>query len=144
MCKGNKKCKACALASIGKTMAKKSRKSTKSAVMDVALYGAGVAAGGILVPKAVEQLDPTGKLDDKIVNALTAAVGIFGAQYATKAMGQEAGKVVMGIGIGGAAALLSDLAGMNGMGYVVSPSYDVNRILGDNYSGTTGLNPGDL
>ena len=138
MCKGNKKCKACSLASIGKTMAK-SRKSSKSLVMDGLYITGGVVAGGYAVPKVVEMVDPTGKLDPKITQGIAAAGGFFGAMN-TKGTIQ---KVLLGVGIGAAANLLSEVVGM---GYVVSPSYDVNRIIGagDNYSGTTGLNPGDI
>lgn len=138
MCKDNKKCKACALASIGKTMAK-SRKSSKSLVMDGLYITGGIVAGGYAVPKVVEMLDPTGKLDPKLTQGFAAVGGFFGAMN-TKG---EIQKLLLGVGIGAAANLLSEVVGM---GYVVSPSYDVNRIIGasDNYSSTTGLNPGDI
>lgn len=138
MCKDNKKCKACAAASIGKTMAK-SRKSSKSLVMDGLYITGGVVAGGYAVPKLVEMVDPTGKLDPKLTQGIAAAGGFFGAMN-TKG---EIQKLLLGVGIGAAANLLSEVVGM---GYVVSPSYDVNRIIGayDNYGGTTGQNPGDI
>lgn len=143
MCKDNKKCKACAAAQIGKTMARKTRKSSKSLVMDGLLYGGGVAAGAWLVPKVMETADPSGKLDPKIVNALTAAAGLLGSQFVSKNVGQEVGKVTLGIGIGGVAALIADVAGI---GYVISPSYDVNNVVGlqDDFRGTTGANPGAI
>lgn len=149
MCKGNKQCKACAQAQIGKTMAKKSRKSSsKSLVMDGLLYGGGVVAGGYLVPKVLEIADPSGKMDSKIINGLTAAAGLFGSSYVGKAIGAEAGKVTLGIGIGGVAALISELFG-GGMGYVVNPNTDLERIVGDSmqqqgYAPDSRYNAGEL
>ena len=139
MCKDNKKCKACAAAQIGKTMAKKSRKSSKSLIIDGLYITGGVVAGGYAVPKVVEMLDPTGKLDPKLTQGAAAAAGFFGAMN-TKG---EIQKVMLGVGIGAAANLFGEVIGM---GYVVSPSYDVNRIIGagDDFRGTTGLNPGDI
>lgn len=144
MRKGKKKCKACAdAAKIGKTMANKTRKSSKSLVMDGLLYGGGVAVGSYIVPKVQEMADPSGKIDPKIVNAITGAVGLFGADIVKKYLGDEAGKITLGIGIGGVGTLLSSVLGI---GYVVSPSYDLDRIIGAGYdfSGTTGSNPGDI
>lgn len=139
MCKDNKKCKACAAAQIGKTMAKKTRKSSKSLIMDGLYTTAGVVAGGYAVPKLVEMVDPNGKLDPRLTQGVAAAGGFFGAMN-TKG---EIQKVMLGVGIGAAANLLSEVIGM---GYVVSPSYDVNRVIGagDDFRGTTGLNPGDI
>ena len=144
MCKGNKKCKACAAATIGKTMAK--QRKTKGLLMDGVLIAGGAVIGGYAVPKVVEQLDPTGKMDPKIVDVATAAAGLFGSKYATKSFGPEAGKIVMGIGVGALISLGNNL--VSGMGYVVSPTYDVNQVLGANEWGnsfrTTGANPGAL
>lgn len=139
MCKDNKKCKACAAAQIGKTMAKKTRKSSKSLIMDGLYTTAGVVAGGYAVPKLVEMVDPNGKLDPRLTQGVAAAGGFFGAMN-TKG---EIQKVMLGVGIGAAANLLSEVIGM---GYVVSPSYDVNRVIGagDDFRGTTGQNPGDI
>lgn len=139
MCKDNKKCKACAAAQIGKTMAKKTRKSSKSLIMDGLYTTAGVVAGGYAVPKLVEMVDPNGKLDPRLTQGVAAAGGFFGAMN-TKG---EIQKVMLGVGIGAAANLFGEVIGM---GYVVSPSYDVNRIIGagDDFRGTTGLNPGDI
>lgn len=140
MCKGNKKCKACAAAIKGTKMAK-TRKSSKNLVMDGLYITGGVVAGSYAVPKVVEMVDPSGKIDSKLTQGLAAAGGFFGAMN-TKGVTQ---KLLLGVGIGAAAGLISDIVG-SGMGYVVSPSYDLNRIIGasDNYSGTTGLNPGEV
>lgn len=123
MCKDNKKCKACALASIGKTMAKKTRKSSKSLIQDGLYITGGVVAGGFAVPKVVEMIDPTGKLDPKLVQGGAAAAGFFGAMN-TKGAVQ---KLLLGVGIGAAANLLSEVAGM---GYVINPNTDLERIVG--------------
>lgn len=107
--------------------------------MDGLYITGGVVAGGYAVPKVVEMVDPSGKLDPKITQGLAAAGGFFGAMN-TKGTVQ---KILLGVGIGAAANLLSEVVGM---GYVVSPSYDVNRIIGagDDFRGTTGQNPGDI
>ena len=141
MCKGNKKCKACAAATIGKTMAK--TRKTKGLLIDGVLIAGGAVIGGYAVPKVVEQFDPTGKIDTKIVDVTTAVAGLFGSKYATKSFGPEVGKLVMGIGVGALISLGNNL--VNGMGYVVSPTYDVNQVLGWGESrGTTGANPGTI
>ena len=105
MCKDNKKCKACAAAQIGKTMAKKTRKSSKSLIMDGLYTTAGVVAGGYAVPKLVEMVDPNGKLDPRHTQGVAAAGGFFGAMN-TKG---EIQKVMLGVGIGAAANLLSEV-----------------------------------
>lgn len=108
--------------------------------MDGLYITGGVVAGGYAVPKVVEMVDPNGKLDPKLTQGIAAAGGFFGAMN-TKGATQ---KVLLGIGIGAAANLLSEVVGM---GYVVSPSYDVNRIIGgasDDFRNTTGMNPGDI
>ncbi len=134
MCKDNKKCKACALASIGKTMAK-SRKSSKGATQNALLLGAGGVLGAVLVPKAQDALDPEGKLSNTYVNLITAGVGIFGAplvkKFLGKNFGEEASKLVMGMGIGGVIAAGTSFAKEQGwIGYVINPNTDLERIVG--------------
>ena len=143
MCNGDKKCKACSIASIGK-MANKTRKSSKNTVlMDAAAVTGGLVLGAVAVPKVLEMVDKSGSIDPNYVNGGTAALAVFGAMK-TKGTTQ---KVLIGVGAGAAAKLIGS---MTGMGYVDSPSYDVNRILGGvdtaggNYSGTTGANPGAI
>lgn len=114
--------------------------------MDGLLYGGGVVAGGFLVPKVLQFADPAGKLDSKIVNGLTAAAGLFGAPMVGKSLGAEAGKITLGIGIGGVAALVSELMG-GGVGYVVNPNTDLERIVGDmpqGYAPDSRYNAGEL
>lgn len=120
-------------------MATKTRKSSKTLIMDGLYITGGVVAGSYAVPKVVEMLDPSGKIDDKLTKGLAAAGGFFGAMN-TKG---EVQKILLGVGIGAAAGLLSEVLGV---GYVVSPSYDINRIIGagDDFRGTTSLNPGDI
>lgn len=146
MCNGSKKCKACAAAQIGKSMANKSRKSSKGLLMDGVLIAGGAVLGGYAVPKMVEQVDPTGKVDPKIVDVAVAALGLLGSKYVGKKLGNEAGKITMGVGVGALVSLGNNL--MSSMGYVVSPTYDVNQVLGANDWGnsfrTTGANPGAL
>ncbi len=135
-----KACKACAAAIKGTKKMAKSRKSSKNLVMDGLYITGGVVAGGYAVPKVVEMIDPNGKMDPKLTQGIAAAGGFFGAMN-TKGAAQ---KVLLGVGIGAAANLLSEVVGM---GYVVSPSYDVNRIIGsasDDFRNTTGMNPGDI
>lgn len=146
MCNGSKKCKACAAAQIGKSMANKSRKSSKGLLMDGVLIAGGAVLGGYAVPKVVESVDPTGKVDPKLVDAAVAALGLLGSKYVGKKLGNEAGKITMGVGVGALVSLGNNL--MSSMGYVVSPTYDVNQVLGANDWGnsfrTTGANPGAL
>ena len=134
-----KKCKACAAASIGKTMAKKTRKSSpKGILITGAAITGGLLAGAVGVPKLAEMVVPTA--DDKTVNIGTLGLGILGAMY-TKGHIQTG---AIGMAAGAAVRLVAEY--LPSMGYVVSPSYDVNRIIGagDDYRGTTGLNPGDI
>lgn len=118
--------------------------------MDGVLITGGIVLGGYAVPKVVEQVDPTGKVDPKLVDVVVAAAGLMGSKYVGKKLGNEAGKITMGVGIGALASLANQVF-MNGLGYVVSPTYDVNQVLGangDGYGGdsfrTTGANPGTL
>lgn len=104
-------------------MAKKTRKSSKSLIQDGLYITGGVVAGGFAVPKVVEMIDPTGKLDPKLVQGGAAAAGFFGAMN-TKGAVQ---KLLLGVGIGAAANLLSEVAGM---GYVINPNTDLERIVG--------------
>lgn len=142
MCKGNKKCEACSAAKIGKTMATKTRKSSKNIAMDVAYYTGGAVAGGYLVPKVVEMVDPSGNMDPKLINGGALVLSVLGAMN-TKGDFQ---KLLIGAAVGSGTALAYSVLPMNGLGYVISPSYDVNRVMGTRaggeYSGTTGQNPG--
>lgn len=114
--------------------------------MDGVLIAGGAVLGGYAVPKVVEQVDPTGKVDPKLVDAAVAALGLLGSKYVGKKLGNEAGKITMGMGVGALVSLGNNL--MSSMGYVVSPTYDVNQVLGANDWGnsfrTTGANPGAL
>lgn len=141
MCKGNKKCEACSAAKIGKTMATKTRKSSKNIAMDVAYYTGGAVAGGYLVPKVVEMVDPSGNMDPKLINGGALVLSVLGAMN-TKG---DVQKLLIGAAVGSGTALASDVLS-GSLGYVISPSYDVNRVMGTRaggeYSGTTGQNPG--
>lgn len=101
----------------------KSRKSSKNLVMDGLYITGGVVAGGYAVPKVVEMVDPTGKLDPKLTQGIAAAGGFFGAMN-TKGAAQ---KVLLGVGIGAAANLLSEVVGM---GYVINPNTNLENIVG--------------
>lgn len=139
MCKGDKKCKACALASIGKKMANKQRRSKSGAIQTVGAIGAGLLAGSLVVPKIVNTVDAEGKIDPKIISGLGAVGGYLLGQR-MKGFGQMA---AFGFAAGQALNLVASFAGM---GYVDSPTYDLNRIIGagDIYTGTTGANPGSI
>lgn len=118
-----KACKACAAAIKGTKKMAKSRKSSKNLVMDGLYITGGVVAGGYAVPKVVEMIDPNGKLDPKLTQGIAAAGGFFGAMN-TKGTAQ---KVLLGVGIGAAANLLSEVVGM---GYVVNPNTNLENIIG--------------
>jgi hypothetical protein len=142
MCNGDKKCKACSIASIGK-MAKTRKSSKNTVLMDTAAVTGGLFLGAVAVPKVVDMIDKTGTIDPNYINGGTAALAVFGAMK-TKGTTQ---KVLIGVGAGAAVKLL---ASVTGMGYVDSPSYDVNRVMGavstggGNFPGTTGANPGAI
>lgn len=142
MCKGNKKCKACNAAQIGSTM-KKTRKSGKNIAMDVAYYAGGAIAAGYVVPKVVEMVAPSGQMDPKLINGGSLVLSVIGAMN-TKG---DVQKLLVGAATGSAVALANDLMA-GSLGYVISPSYDVNRVFGTEpggqYAGTTGSNPGAL
>lgn len=91
--------------------------------MDGLYITGGVVAGGYAVPKVVEMVDPTGKLDPKLTQGIAAAGGFFGAMN-TKGAAQ---KVLLGVGIGAAANLLSEVVGM---GYVINPNTNLENIVG--------------
>lgn len=118
-------------------MAKKSRKSTKSILMTGAAITGGLIAGAVAVPKLAAMVAPT--VDDKTINLATIGLGILGAMNTKGEI--QTGFIAMAGGAG--ASLISEVAGL---GYVLSPTYDVNRIIGasDNYSGTTWANPGGI
>lgn len=120
MCKDNKKCKACAAASIGKTMAK-TRKSKKGLIEQGLYITGGLVAGGYVVPKVVETANLN--LDPKIIQAIAAAGGFFGAMN-TKGV---VSNMLLGVGVGAAANLLSEVAGL---GYVVNPNTNLENIVG--------------
>lgn len=138
MCKGNKKCKACALASIGKKMAKQ-RRSKHGGIQTVGAIGAGLLAGSLVVPKIVNAVDPEGKFDPRIISGLGAVGGYF---LAGKMKGFTQ-TMAYGFAAGQALNLVASVAGL---GYVDSPTYELNRVAGagDNYTGTTGANPGAI
>lgn len=138
MCNGNKKCKPCALAQIGKTMAKKTRRS-KGGLQTVGAITTGLLAGAFAVPRLMNAVDPAQKVNPKLVSGIgTAAAYFFGTK--TSGFGQTA---LYGLSAGLALNLIASVAGI---GYVDSPTYDVNRVAGagSNYYGTTGANPGAI
>lgn len=140
---GKKNCKACAAAKIGKTMAKTRKSNGKNILKDVAYYTGGAVGGAFLVPKLVDMVDPSGTFDTKIVNGGALALSVLGAMN-TKG---DIQKLFIGAAVGSGASLVNEVV-MNGMGYVISPSYDVNRVMGPTpqargeFAGTTGANPG--
>lgn len=138
MCKGNKKCKACALASIGKKMAKQ-RRSKHGGIQTVGAIGAGLLAGSLVVPRIVTTVDAEGKIDPRIISGIGAVGGYLLAKR-LKGFGQMA---AYGFSAGQALNLVASVAGL---GYVDSPTYELNRVAGagDNYTGTTGANPGAI
>jgi len=91
--------------------------------MDGLTITAGVVGGSYAVPKLVEMVDPNGKIDPKLTAAAAAAGGFFGAMN-TKGATRN---VLLGVGIGAAAQLLSEVAGL---GYVVNPNTNLSYILG--------------
>lgn len=104
--------------------------------MDGLYITGGVVGGGYVVPKVVEMIDPTGKMDPKITQGLAAAGGFFGAMN-TKGV---ASKLLLGLGIGAAANLLSDVVGM---GYVVNPNTNLSYIVGqEGNAADSRYNPG--
>lgn len=119
-------------------MAKKTRRS-KGGLQTVGAIGAGLLAGSLVVPKIVDAVDPSQKINPKIISGIGAAAAYFFGTK-TSGFGQMA---LYGLAAGQA---LNVVASVAGLGYVDSPTYDVNRVAGagSNYYGTTGANPGAI
>jgi len=137
MCKGDKKCKACALASIGKKMANKQRRSKTGGLQTVGAIGAGLLAGSLVVPKIVGAVDKTGSLDPRIISGI-GAVGGFLLGQRMKGFAQMA---AYGFAAGQGISLVASVAGL---GYVDSPTYDLNRVAGYDFANTASGNPGTV
>lgn len=114
----------------------KSRRSSKSTLQQVGGITAGIAAGAIGVPKIVEMIDKEGKLDSKIVNG----VGAVGAYWFSRKQKGFVQSMLQGLSAGLAWNVLSDVAGMKGIGWQQDYSSDFNYVAG---AGTTSrANPG--
>lgn len=126
MCTGMKKCKACAAAQIGKTMAKRTKRTAKNIAMDVVYYSGGAVAGAYVLPKILETVDPSGKLDSKIVNGGTAALAVLGAMNVKS---DPVKKLLVGAAVGSTVQLVTEVMAMNGLGYVINPNTNLENVI---------------
>lgn len=120
---------------------KKTRRSKNSGLQTVGGIGAGLLAGSLVVPKVVGAIDPNQKIDPKIVSAVGAAAGYM--------VGRRLSGFTQMMAYGFAAGqALNVVASVAGLGYVDSPTYDVNRVAGAGdtfpFGGTAGANPGSV
>lgn len=126
MCKGNKQCKKCRIAAIGKTtMARKSRKSSaKGTMTTVAALGGGIVLGKVAIPKLVEKVDPNSKIDPRMIDGGVAVAAYF--------LGRQQKGVVQNIAYGTAAGAVANLVmGIAGLGYTTyDGSTDLHNVAG--------------
>lgn len=110
------------------SMSKTRRSSNKSALQTVGGITAGIAVGALGVPKIVSTIDPEGKIDPKIINGV-GAVGAFMLAKKQKGFVQS---MLHGLAGGLAWNVISNVAGMAGMGYVDDNSTKyLNQVAGD-------------
>lgn len=119
-------------------MANKTRRSSKSAFETVGGIAAGIGVGAVGIPKVVEMIDPEGKFDTKLVNAVGAA-GAFWLSRKQKGFMQSA---LQGLCAGLAWNVVADVANL---GYVNDRSTDfLNNVAGGNDFKNSRLNPGTV
>lgn len=109
------------------SMANKTRRSTKSTLQTVGGITAGIAAGAVGIPQVVKAIDPTGKFDTKLVNA----VGAAGAYWFSRKQKGFVQAALQGLSAGLAWNVIADVANI---GYVNDNSTSLlNNVAGPDY-----------
>lgn len=121
-------------------MGYKTRKSSfQGAIQRVGAGAVGIGVGGILVPKIVEMIDPSGKFPPTIVNAVGAAGALYFAKNQSGGMFQD---LLYGMAAGLAWGAVAPLVGM---GYVDDSSTNfLHRVAGGDDYFPSRQNPGEV
>lgn len=120
------------------SMANKSRRSSKSTIQTVGGIATGIGVGAVGIPKVVGMIDPEGKFDTKLVNA----VGAGAAYWFSRKQKGFMQAALQGLSAGLVWNVIADVAGL---GYLNDRSTDfLNNVAGANDYQNSRLNPGTI